>query len=63
MILEDERDALTEEEKQYFLEYDEMLAEPAFFTQQPRNNGNVLENTPLCDLIMGIYLWNPRFCV
>ena len=49
--MKDERDALTEEEKKYFLEYDEMLAEPAFFLQQPRNNGNDLENTPLCDLM------------
>ena len=34
--MKDERDALTEEEKKYFLEYDEMLAErDLFFPSNP----------------------------
>ena len=35
MILEDERDELTTQEKEYFLEYDEQLTEPTFFDRQP----------------------------
>ena len=50
MILEDERDELTTQEKEYFLEYDEQLTEPTFFDRQPRNN-NDAEQTPLCELM------------
>ena len=48
MLLEDEREVLSEEEKQYFLEYDQILTEPLLFDAQPRNN-NLVDETPLSD--------------
>ena len=60
MILEDERDELTTQEKEYFLEYDEALTEPTFFDRQPRNN-NAVEQTPLCELMNRLVgLDNPK---
>ena len=50
MILEDEREVLSEEEKQYFLEYDQILTEPLLFDAQPRNN-NLVDETPLSDMM------------